>query len=138
MTHVLHVSLKTVPFHLLHIHPEDGSNCIMTVLRGMDRTDSSMRSSSRILVDACSIMLLGVVKTMLRAVADDDDDDDEEEDGCIRCNLWNILLPMLFLLLVDLDDGSLLVFFVRNSILCVAACLLLLSWCCIGLNSVSV
>ena len=58
-------------FFLVRTQPLDGSNCIMIGRLALVRTLSSMRSSNRFCVDACSIMDSGVVKTMLRAVEDD-------------------------------------------------------------------
>ena len=69
LTNVRHVSEKTVPFHLRHIHPEEGSNCIMTGFRADVRTDSLMRSSNRTVVDACSMTEDGVVNTIRRDVS---------------------------------------------------------------------
>ena len=65
---VLQVSEKTVPRHRLHIHPEEGSNCIITGYLADVLTDSSIKSSSRILVEACSITDDGVVNTIRREV----------------------------------------------------------------------
>jgi len=68
-THESHVSLKIVHFHRFQIHPDDGSNCIMIGRRADVLTDSSMRSSKRFCVDACSMIASGVVSTMcLRVV----------------------------------------------------------------------
>jgi len=75
----IQVSANTVPVHRRHIHPLEGSNCIMMGRRALVRTLSSMRSSNRFTVDACSIMAWGVVNTMCSAVGDATDDSDEED-----------------------------------------------------------
>mmetsp|Transcript_308 Transcript_308/g.509 ORF Transcript_308/g.509 Transcript_308/m.509 type:complete len:89 (-) Transcript_308:464-730(-) len=82
MTNVRHVSEKTVPLHRLHIQPDEGSNCIMTGYRADVRTDSSIRSSSSILVEACSITEEGVVNTMPRRV-DEDEGAHGEKGDCL-------------------------------------------------------
>lgn len=74
-THDRQVSEKIVPFHLRQIHPLEGSNCMIMGRRGLVRTLSSIRSSNKLTVDACSIIDSGVVKTMDKAV----------EDRCCRC-----------------------------------------------------
>ena len=66
-THEVQVSAKMVPDQRLQIHPLDGSNCIMIGLRADVRTDSSMRSSNRLIVDACSMIDSGVVRTICNA-----------------------------------------------------------------------
>ena len=69
LRNVRHVSEKTVPFHLRHIHPEEGSNCIMIGFRAAVRTDSLMRSSNSTVVDACSMTEDGVVNTIRNDVS---------------------------------------------------------------------
>lgn len=66
----IHVSAKTVPFHRRQIQPLEGSNCIIMGRLALVRTLSSMRSSRRLTVDACSMMDCGVVKTICRAVGE--------------------------------------------------------------------
>uniref|UniRef100_A0A7S4J0Z1 Uncharacterized protein n=1 Tax=Odontella aurita TaxID=265563 RepID=A0A7S4J0Z1_9STRA len=73
------VSLKTVPLHLLQIHPLDGLNCIIMGFRAEVLTLSSMRSSSKFCVEACSMILSGVVTTILSAVVDVDEEDGRDE-----------------------------------------------------------
>ena len=92
-THDVHVSAKMVPDHRLQIHPLDGSNCIMIGLRADVLTDSSMRSSSRLIVDACSMIDSGVVRTICKA-------DDGRRD---RCRFFFVLLPSLE---SELDDDA--------------------------------
>lgn len=72
----VHVSAKTVPVQRRQIHPLEGSNCIMIGRLALVRTLSSIRSSSRLTVEACSMMASGVVRTMWRAVGEDNDDKD--------------------------------------------------------------
>jgi len=67
-TQVSHVSLKIVPFHLLQIHPLEGSNCIIIGFRAEVRTLSLINSSSRTLVETCSMTEAGVVNTIFKAV----------------------------------------------------------------------
>lgn len=62
-THESQVSEKTVPFHRFQIQPDEGSNCIMIGRRALVRTDSSIKSSSSLVVEAFSMMASGVVKT---------------------------------------------------------------------------
>lgn len=46
--------------------------------RALVRTLSLMRSSSRLTVEACSIIDSGVVNTMCRAVAEDEEESDDD------------------------------------------------------------
>jgi len=76
--HEVHVSAKTVPFHRRQIQPLEGSNCIMMGRRALVRTLSLMRSSSRLTVEASSIIDSGVVNTKCRAVAEDEEESDDD------------------------------------------------------------
>ena len=71
-TQDVHVSEKMVPFHLRQIQPLEGSNCIMIGLRGLVLTLSSIKSSSKLTVEACSMIDSGVVSTIGKAVADEE------------------------------------------------------------------
>jgi hypothetical protein len=86
LTQDVHVSAKIVPVQRLHIQPLDGSNCIMIGRRADVRTDSSIRSSNKLTVDACSMIDSGVVSTICNA-----DDDDDVDDGGL-C----VLVPVPF------------------------------------------
>ena len=91
----IQVSAKTVPFHRRHIQPLEGSNCIMIGRRALVRTLSLIRSSSRLTVEACSMIDSGVVNTMCRAVGDDIADKDEDrrdENGDLELNCF----PLVF------------------------------------------
>ena len=48
--------------------------------RALVRTLSLMRSSSRLTVEACSIIDSGVVNTMYRAVGEDDEETRDDDD----------------------------------------------------------
>ena len=76
----VHVSLKTVPRHRLHIRIALGSNCIMIGRRADMRTHSSIKWSSSFCVDASSIMFSGVVRTIFNAK-----DEGFVEVDCKRC-----------------------------------------------------
>lgn len=54
-------------------YPLDGSNCKMNGRRAVVRTLSSIKSSNSFIVDACSMIDSGVVKTMCNAVGDSED-----------------------------------------------------------------
>jgi len=70
----------------------------MIGLRAVVRKLSSIRSSSNTCVDAFSIILSGVVKTMLSAVEDDREDDGDNDDVGNRDDV--------FLVVCDDDDGD--------------------------------
>ena len=61
-----HVSLNIVPFQHFHIHPDDGSNCLIIGHHDDMRVLSSIKSSNSFCVDACSIIDSGVFKTIYK------------------------------------------------------------------------
>lgn len=71
LTQESHVSLKMVPRHLFQIQPDEGLNCIIMGPRALVRTLSSISTSRRFCVDACSMIDSGVVNTICRCTEDE-------------------------------------------------------------------
>ena len=74
----------TADFVFVFVH-----TCIIMGRRGLVRTLSSMRSSNKFTVEACSIIDSGVVKTMERAVVDAEENVDLCIVRCCCCLLWS-------------------------------------------------